>query len=136
LGGSGIAYLADAYRKPYLYLNSWHLATPVPSSLAVVVPALLQNREGKELSFREQISIFLNTLPDGTVPEFENYQCRNAGAEEIFDAMGELEDLLQNPRPRSSLQESVRMLGIDLPLFYAGSRFSQSFLVRHQELLK
>jgi len=136
IGGSGIAYLADAYQKPYLYLNSWHLATPVPSPLAIVVPTLLQKKQGAVLSFQEQIDLFLTTQSDGTVPGLRQYSPRNATSDEILAAVIELEELINHSQPRSPLQESMRMLGTNLPLYYAGSRYSEYFLRKHSLLFQ
>jgi putative glycosyltransferase (TIGR04372 family) len=136
IGGSGIAYLADCYRKPYLYVNSWHIPTPVHSPLAVVVPTLLQKKTGEYLTFQEQIDLFLTTESDGTVRDLKTFVPRNASSDEILSAAQELEALIQHPKLRSPLQESVHLLGKDLPLFFAASRFGETFLKKHQHLIK
>ncbi len=135
IGGSGIAYLADCYKKPYVYINSWHIATPVHSPRCVVVPTLLQKTPGKYLTFREQIALFLTTESDGTVRGLDTFLPRNASSDEILSAVVELETLLQQPSPRSKLQDSVHQLGPELPLFFAKSRFSETFLQKHKSLL-
>jgi putative glycosyltransferase (TIGR04372 family) len=135
IGGSGIAYLADCYRKPYLYINSWHIATPVHSPRCVVIPTLLQKTPGQLLTFKEQIDLFLTTESDGTVRDLDKFFPRNASSDEILSAAVELETLIQKPSPRSPLQESFRKLGPDLPLFFAASRFSEAFLNKHAHLL-
>lgn len=135
IGGSGIAYLADCYNKPYLYINSWHIATPVFSPSAIVVPTLLKKHNGEFLSFQEQIDLFLTTQPDGVVPSLGRFFPRNATSAEILAAVFELEQLIKQPGPRTVLQESVKKLGRDTPLSYAASRFSEFFLQQHQHLV-
>lgn len=136
IGGSGIAYLADCYNKPYLYMNSWHIGTPVFSQSAIILPSLLRKKTGEFLLFQEQIDHFLTTQPDGTVPSFGNYVSRNATSDEILSAVCELESLIETPSPKTPLQESVRKMGKEMPLYFAASRFSESFLKKHQHLLQ
>lgn len=136
IGGSGIAYLADCYRKPYVYINSWHIATPVHSPLSVVVPTLLQKQTGEYLTFQEQIDLFLTTESDGTVRDLKTFTPRNASSDEILAAVQELEALISEQTPRSLLQESIHALRKELPLSFSASRFSQQFLKKHHHLIR
>jgi len=136
IAGSGIAYLADCYRKPYLYINFWHIPTPVFSPMAITIPTLLQKRSGEFLSFQEQIDLFLTIAPDGTVRGMDEYVPRNASGDEILLGFQELEKLIEKPAPPSSLQESMKRLRNEMPISFAASRFSQAFLEKHSDLMK
>jgi hypothetical protein len=97
---------------------------------------LFQKKTGEYLTFQEQMDLFLTTESDGTVRDLKNFVPRNASSDEILSAAQELEALIHHPKPRSPLQESVQLLGKDLPLFFAASRFGEVFLKKHQSLIQ
>lgn len=136
ISGSGIAYLADCYQKPYVYLNSWHIGTPVFSPKAIVVPSLLKKKLGGFLTFKEQIELFLTTAPDGRVQNIHEYEGRNASSDEILAAIHELQIGLDSPLARSSLQKDIQMIMQEIPLYFAKSRYSDYFLRKHEPLLR
>jgi putative glycosyltransferase (TIGR04372 family) len=135
IGGSGISFLADCYNKPYLYINSWHVAQPIYYPFSIVVPTLLQKKTGELASFEEQIALFLTTQPDGRVENLHRYKARNASSDEILAALYELEQLIGNPSPETKLQQTIRQLGKHLPLEFSASRISEAFLNKHRHLL-
>lgn len=135
VGGSGISFLADCYQVPYLYVNSWHLASPTYSPLSINVPTLLQKQCGAFLTFKEQIDLYLEIEPDGKIPRLKEYMPRNASSDELVAALRELDFLVQEETPWTDLQQSVRGFRNDIHLAYTGSRFSEFFLRKHQNSL-
>lgn len=136
LSGSGISFLADCFNIPYLYINSWHLPLVMFSSASVHVPTLVQKKEGAFLSFQEQIALYLE-MPDKGAERFPETKGipKNASGEDIYQAVLELEQLIQNWTPASTLQEQFRCLRTDIPLRWSESRISHHFIQKYQFLL-
>jgi putative glycosyltransferase (TIGR04372 family) len=133
LSGSGIAFLADCFQKPYLYLNSWHLPLAMFSSQCLMVPTLVQNRKsGQFLKLKEQMSLYHSLADEGdeVFPD-QQYVARNASADEIVSAINEL----MQSRPPTQLQMQYRNLDPNSPLFFAQARCSDAFLQNHANLL-
>ena len=57
---SGFSNIPDLFEIPNIYCGSWHLTVPLFSSSTIFLPALLNYKDGKRLSFKEQVNIFLN----------------------------------------------------------------------------
>lgn len=134
--GSGIAFLADAFDRPYLYVNSWQLSMAMFSKKSIAVPALLQKKNGEILSFEEQMFIYDSQIDAGD--EFfsdKELQARNATADEILNGLKELLSLDAEWQERSRLQEDFQTLNSQAPLYYVFSRVSDFFLERHASLL-
>jgi putative glycosyltransferase (TIGR04372 family) len=134
--GSGISYLADCINKPYVYLNSWHLAMTNPSPRCVVVPSLVRERKtGRLLTFAEQNALYFN-LPDRGGERFpiEIYEGRNADAAEVLAALRETLSLT-GTEPLSPEQSRYHKILPKLMQETVQSRVSQFFLDRHPELL-
>lgn len=134
--GSGIAAMAEAFQKlPYLYLNSWHISGPFTSRYCVCVPTLAQTKQGKFLSFREQIELF-NSLPEkqGTQFPVGRYMARNGTSDEILAAARELISLKEHYVEPSPLQQRFSRLD-DGQLRYSQTRCSEQFLRQHVALL-
>ena len=137
-GGSGIAWMADCLRKPVVYLNSWHLFMPPAGDTCVFVPALVQNKHtGAFLTFRQQYELYLHTsAAQGDRFPAERYVPVHASAEEILNATKELEILLRHDTSLSSVQKQFSELLPNTWLEFAQSRISESFVLRHQDLLQ
>ncbi len=134
--GSGLAYLACCWNVPLLYVNSWHIALPPPSSKSIFVPSIVRKPKGKFLSFLEQEALY-NNLPDHGAEIFpsEKYQARNASEDEIKEALGELLSLQKQWTPFSSLQVSFQKQFSENSLVYNSDvRVSEYFIKKHQEL--
>ncbi len=132
--GSGISFLADRFDIPYLYLNSWQLQMSMPSKKAIMVPALVANKNNnKLLKFSEQINLYESRKDIGEeiFPE-DHYEAINANDEEILEALNELLAMPGNP---SDLQMQYSALSPDSPLEYGLSKCSQFFLLKHKLLL-
>lgn len=130
LGGSGIAFLADCYDKPFLYLNSWHLNMAMPSRLSVAVPALLCKENGTFLKFSEQIDLYLENSSVAEVAPSCLYRPRNASGEEILEGLKEL----LAPKEQSPLQKQFQELHPQNLYAVSKSRVSRYFLEKHQHL--
>jgi putative glycosyltransferase (TIGR04372 family) len=136
IAGSGISFLADCYRKPYLYCNFWHLATPVESPYAVCVPTLLRQSDGRLCSFSEQIALFTKTKADGSVEGLGRYPPRNATGEELLQGVFELETLMTAWQEPNAIQRKVKRLAPGYPLEIVRSRYANYFLEQHEALLQ
>jgi len=136
VGGSGIAFLAQCYGKPFLYLNSWHAGLSPFTEASIFIPALVRNSEGRYLSFWEQNDLYFKLQAMDEQFPLGEYSARNADGEEILESAKELLDLMNNRSPRSFLQE--RYMSIDQGkgvLEFSLSRISNHFIERHQHLL-
>lgn len=134
--GSGISYLADCMNKPYVYLNSWHLAMTNPSPRCVVVPCCVRERKtGRLLTFAEQNALYFD-LPDSGGERFptDSYEGRNADTAEVLAALQETLSL-NGTEPLSAEQSRYREILPKLMRETVRSRVSQFFLDRHPELL-
>jgi putative glycosyltransferase (TIGR04372 family) len=134
--GSGISYLADCMNKPYVYLDSWHLAMTNPSPRCVVVPCCVRERKrGRLLTFAEQNVLYFN-LPDRGGERFpiDVYEGRNADAGEVLAALCEALSM-NGTEPLSPEQSRYREILPKLMRETVRSRISQFFLDQHSELL-
>ena len=110
---------------------------PMPSRTCVVVPALVKDRKTKKfLTLSEQLQLYLG-LPDkgGETFPSQDYEARNADAEEVLRAVEEVLSLELTVPPLSPMQQRYFNL---LPATFqpvVNSRVSQFFLDRHSNLL-
>jgi len=136
VGGSGIAFLAQCYDKPFLYLNSWHAGLSPFTESSIFVPALVQKKDGAFLTFSEQNDLYFKLQSMDEQFPFDQYRARNANGLEILESAKELFSLLDRPIPRSELQEQYMTIddgkGV---LKFSKSRVSQYFLQEHKLLL-
>ncbi len=137
-GGSGIAWVADTFGTPILYLNSWHLFMPPWSPVCVSVPTLVKKKNGGFLSFFQQFELYTQTdfSKHGDVFPFEEYEPVNASHEDILQGLIELEHLKKHVMPLSPEQEKFRLIHEQGWTADAASRVSNAFLKNHQDLLQ
>ena len=136
VGGSGIAFLAQCYNKPFLYLNSWHAGLSPFTESSIFVPCLVKKKGGSYLSFEEQNTLYFKLDAMDEQFPYSDYIAQNASGEEILEAAKELLSLAHAPKPRSLLQE--KYMSIDQGkgvLEFSMSRISQYFLTQHEALL-
>lgn len=135
--GSGLSFLAECQNKPYLYINSWQLASPIHSPLAIVIPTLVETKKDKQLlSFNEQIALYLSLEDQGNeVFPSTHYIARNASAEEILEGTKELLELFHGLHEENDLQILFRKNCTAGPLKHSKAHLSRYFLKIHKELL-
>ena len=134
--GSGISYLADCMNKPYVYLDSWHLAMSNPSPHCVIVPCCVRERKtGRLLTLAEQNALYFN-LADSGGERFptELYEGRNATGSEVLAALQETLNLV-GTEPLTLEQSRFRGILPELMQKSLQSRVSQFFLEQHPDLL-
>lgn len=137
VAGSGIALLPSCLNRPYVYINSWHLTKPSSHKLCVVAPTLVRNMRGKLLTFADQIKLY-ESLPDFGPEMFPSglYEPRDLTAEEMLEAVTELDDLIRVYKERSDLQERYCATKSEHSMMeLSQARVSQRFLEKHEALL-
>lgn len=133
--GSGAAFLADSYDRPYLYVNSWQLPMAMFSPKCIMVPTLVQTKDGQFLKFLEQMKLYQNLKDPGKEDFPEHlYTARNANADEILEAVKELLQLIEKPIAKTIEQERWQNLDQNAPSHYTESRVSEYFLNIHRDL--
>lgn len=133
MSASGAAYLADAMDVPYLYINSWHLSVLMPSDNCINVPALVRGRDGRLLSFREQMSLYWESDEcSGDVFPMDRYEAVNATSDDILQAMKELMGIGKRDSNARKLEEAMWS---DDSLVVLRARISDQFLRRHADLV-
>lgn len=122
---------------PYVYLDSWHLEFPMPSSRCVMVPSLVIEKHTKRtLCFVDQFNLYhhLQDCGDEIFP-FQDYDARNAAPEDILDAVKEALDLDERTVALSKLQCQYRdHFAVDGLMVLTKARVSQKFLEKHFDL--
>ena len=137
MSGSGIAWIADLMNIPLVYLNYWHLFTPPYSRFCICVPTTVVDHAGKELSFSEQIQLYMDAEDVGAeVFPLNSHTPFNASADEILEAVIEVLSIKAGEYNVSNRQLKFKSLDTHGWLTYAESNVSDNFLVNHIDLLE
>ncbi|HSX24415.1 MAG TPA: TIGR04372 family glycosyltransferase [Candidatus Andersenbacteria bacterium] len=137
-GGSGIAWIADTFNTPVLYLNSWHVCMSPWSQKCVYVPTRIKNNTGYYLSFFDQFELYKKTAFSdyGDVFLFTEYTPINASSEDILCGLTELLALCEHDQELSSLQKKFKTIHPSGWAQVSQSRVSNDFLRNNMQIAR
>lgn len=134
-GGGGITLFPEVLGRPYLGLNYWILSYPPRTRMGIHVPAVVDTRDGRRLTFSQQVALFMRTPSPPEVFPSENFVAHDASGVDVLAATRELLALTTTPVPPSDRQEQFNSLIERTTGMPVGGRVSERFLGRNQDRL-